>query len=102
MEVHHIVGGPSRSKGHAPINYLKLCDRCHHVYHSGKVVANVPDLHLGHVLQAKLQSDPERYDYAALASLKGRKALSKDPEPIPDYYLDERKRNVLYYKDRNP
>jgi len=102
MEVHHIVGGPNRSKGNVPFNYLKLCDRCHAVYHSGKVAANVPDLHLGHILWAKRESDPEEFDIARLAALKGRVGLAKDPEPLPTYFLDERQRNILHYQDRIP
>lgn len=102
MEVHHIVGGNVRSKSHEVWNYLKLCDRCHMVYHSGKVAANVPDLHLGHMLNAKRESDSENYFPDKLAALKNRLALPKDPEPIPEFYLRERERNVLHYKDRTP
>jgi cytochrome c2 len=94
MEVHHIVGGANRSKGHKIFNYLKLCERCHQVYHSGKVVANTPPLNLGHMLTAKKESDPDNYDPQALAELKNRKALHWEPEPIPGYYIRERERNT--------
>lgn len=102
MEVHHIVGGPNRSKGHVTWNYLKLCDRCHAVYHSGKIAANVPELHLGHILWAKQQSEPEDFDIARLAALKNRVGLAKDPEPLPQYYMNEREDNVGHRRDRRP
>lgn len=94
MEVHHIVGGANRAKGHKVFNYLKLCDRCHQVYHSGKVAANVPPLTMGHLLTAKKESDEENFDLEKLAKLKNRKALHWDPEPIPQFYLDERVENT--------
>jgi len=102
MEVHHLVGGPNRSKGHAPYNYLKLCSRCHHVYHSGKVAANVPPLNMGHLLTAKQESDDEHYDPEKLAALKNRKALHWEPEPLPDFYLEERIRNTGPRSERQP
>lgn len=102
MEVHHIVGGQNRSKGHRVENYLKLCDRCHMAYHSGKISANVPDLKMSHILAAKIETDEENYSLEVLAELKNRKALHWDPEPIPQFFLDERQRNVGFYKDRNP
>lgn len=102
MEVHHIVGGSNRSKGHVVENYLKLCDRCHMVYHGGKVVANVPDLHMGHILEAKRKADPENYDIEKLAEIKNRKALHWEPEKIPSHYLHERIRNLRGYEDRKP
>lgn len=102
MEVHHIVGGANRSKGHVVENYLKLCDRCHMVYHGGKVVANVPDLHLGHILDAKRESDPDNFDTEKLAAIKNRKALHWEPEPVPNHYKHERIRNLRGYEDRNP
>jgi len=102
MEVHHLVGGPNRSKGHKVFNYLKLCDRCHHVYHSGKVAANVPPLTMGHLLTAKKESDEENYSPEKLAALKNRKALHWEPEPIPDFYLQERARNTGPRSGRQP
>jgi len=102
MEVHHLVGGPNRSKGHSPFNYLKLCDRCHHLYHSGKIVANVPALNMRHLLSAKKETDEEIYDPAKLAALKNRKALHWEEEPIPEYYMLERQRNVGHYNERMP
>lgn len=102
MEVHHIVGGANRAKGHVVENYLKLCDRCHMVYHSGKVVANVPDLHLGHMLEAKRESDPENYDEKKLAAIKNRQALHREAEPIPAHYKHERIRNLRGFEDRRP
>lgn len=93
-EVHHIAGGAARAKGHHPKNYLRLCDRCHCVYHNGKVCGLFPDLHIGILLTAKQECDPENYDPEFLAQLRNKKHLGKDPEPIPDYYLQERELNV--------
>jgi len=64
------------------------------VYHSGKVAANVPPLTMGHLLTAKKESDKENFDLEKLAKLKNRKALHWDPEPIPQFYLDERVENT--------
>lgn len=102
MEVHHIVGGSNRAKGHVVENYLKLCDRCHMVYHGGKVVANVPELHMGHILEAKKKADPENFNVEMLAAIKNRKALHWEPEKIPSYFLHERIRNLRGYEDRKP
>jgi hypothetical protein len=63
------------------------------VLHSGKVYANRPDLTHAMLLTAKQETDPEFFDPAFLASLRHKKHLGYDPEPIPDYYLEERLRN---------
>ena len=89
MEVHH------------PKSYLALCSRCHSVYHSGKVVANVPDIDMGILLEAKREADPENYDPDFLASLRNKKHLGHEPKPIPQYFMEERARN-LKWKTRNP
>lgn len=102
MEIHHIVGGPSRSKGHTKRNYLNLCSRCHCVYHSGKICGNFPDLNLGILLTIKQECDPDNYDPEFLAQLKGKKHLGKDPLPIPDFYLTERQANTYSWTTRNP
>lgn len=101
LEVHHIVGGPSRSKAHNPKCYLRLCNRCHQVFHSGKIVAFTPDLNMGTLLQAKLESDPDNYDPKFLAELKHKQHLGHDPEEIPEYYIEERERNKKW-SQRNP
>jgi len=91
MEIHHLVGGPGRK--HDRRNLLSLCESCHGVLHSGKVFANKPDLTHAMLLTAKQETDPEFFDPAFLASLRHKKHLGYDPEPIPDYYLEERLRN---------
>jgi hypothetical protein len=101
LEVHHLVGGANRQKAHTPRAYLTLCNRCHGVYHGGKVVANTPDLTLAILLEAKRESDPELYDPQFLAKLKNKKHLGVDPEPIPEFYMNERERNLTWSK-RNP
>lgn len=102
LQVHHLVGGQNRSKATHPKCYLRLCDRCHDVLHDGKVAGNYPDLTRAHMLTAKQESDPENFDPAHLASLKAKKHLGYDPEPIPDFYLQERKNNVRGWSYRNP
>jgi hypothetical protein len=101
MEVHHLVGGVNRSKCHDPRCYLSLCERCHGVYHSGKIYALTPDLNMGILLTAKRESDPENYDPEWLAAVKNKKHLGWEPEPIPQFFLDERERN-LTWSSRSP
>ncbi len=93
LHVHHMVSGVNRAKAHQPKCYLRLCDRCHDVYHSGRVSGLFPDLNARILLQAKRESDPENYDPAHLAAMKHKKHLGYDPEPIPEFYLRERQRN---------
>lgn len=102
LQVHHLVSGVNRSKAHHPKCYLRLCDRCHDVLHDGRVAGNFPDLHKAHMLQAKLESDPDNYDPEYLAKLKAKKHLGYDPEPLPDFYLQERERNVGPWNTRKP
>lgn len=100
MEVHHLIGGPGRK--HDVRQYVRLCDRCHGVLHSGKIFANVPDLTAAILLSTKQESDPDNYDLVFLASLRLKKHLGYEPEPVPDYYLEERQRNVGSWKTRHP
>ena len=97
MHVHHMMGGFSRSKGNDKRNYLLLCDRCHGVFHSGKVYALTPDINKRTLLWAKQDSDPDNYDPAYLAVLKNKKHLGYDPEPPDQYYLDERRQNICRF-----
>ena len=90
LEVHHICGGNARSSGHDPRNYLLLCNRCHGVYHSGRVYALTPDINLGTLLFVKRESDPENYQPQYLAELRHKKHLGKDPTFVPDFFLQER------------
>ena len=100
LEVHHIVGGAGRK--HDVRNYLRLCERDHGIFHSGKVYSGLPDLNIGILLGVKEDCDPDNYDPSFLASLKHKKHLGHDPEPLPDYYLEERQRNVGTWKTRTP
>lgn len=101
LEVHHLVGGVNRHKCHHPKCYLSLCSRCHGVYHSGKIHALTPELNMSILLQAKKESDPENYDPEWLAQVKNKKHLGVDPEPIPEFFMKERERN-LTWSLRNP
>jgi len=93
LEVHHLEGGSVRTKGNSAFNFLKLCSRCHGVFHSGKIFGRFPDLNKGILLQAKREADPKNYDPASMAALRNKKALSYEPQPIPGYYIEERVAN---------
>jgi hypothetical protein len=49
-----------------------------------------------------LDADPDNYDPVWLASLKHKKHLGYEPEPLPEYYAEERSRNVREWKNRAP
>jgi len=98
LEVHHLMGGSARK--HDIRNYLRLCSRCHGVLHSGKVYALQPDLNNRILLGCKQECDPENYDPEYLAWLRHKKHLGYDPEPLPQYYADQRQKNI--WKSRNP
>jgi hypothetical protein len=100
MEIHHLVGGAGRK--HDRRNLLTLCSACHSVLHSGSKVTGLVDLNRCILLTAKQEADPEYYDPSFLASLKMKKHLGYDPEPIPDYYLKQREVNVQGWPYRNP
>lgn len=100
LEVHHLVGGAGRR--HDIRNYLRLCERCHGVLHSGKIYGGFPDLTNAILLSIKQECDPDNYDPQYLASLRHKKHLGYDPEPLPDYYAEERERNVESWKSRTP
>lgn len=100
LEIHHLVQGAGRK--HVRQALLSLCSNCHAVFHSGSKVTGLNDLNKGILLTAKLESDPEYYDPVYLASLKRKKHLGYDPEPIPEPYLEERQRNVRGWIYRKP
>lgn len=100
LEIHHLVGGAGRK--HVRQNLISICSNCHTVLHSGSVVTGLPDLNKGILLAAKQESDPEYYDPAYLATLKHKKHLGYDPEPIPEFYMEQRQRNVKGWSSRNP
>jgi hypothetical protein len=54
------------------------------------------------LLTVKQECDPDNYDPTYLASLKHKKHLGYDPEPVPEYYLEERDRNVGSWNRRTP
>lgn len=91
MHFHHIVPGAGRK--HDRRNLLRLCGDCHDTLHQGPP-ANVPDLTRGMILTAKQEVDPEHYDLAWLAGLAHKKWLGYDPEPLADWYIEQRRRNA--------
>lgn len=100
MEIHHLVQGAGRKHDRRAL--LSLCSNCHAVFHGGSKITGLNDLNKGILLTAKLESDPDHYDPAYLASLKLKKHLGYEPEPIPDVYLEQRKRNVTGWNQRKP
>lgn len=100
LEVHHIIGGAGRKNDVR--NFLRLCEQCHGVFHSGKIYSCQEDINKCTLLGVKQECDPDNYDPEYLASLKMKKHLGYDPEPLPDYYLKERERNTGSWKSRNP
>ena len=100
LEVHHIIGGAGRK--HDIRQYLRLCERCHGVYHSGKIYSAQPDITKKVLLSVKQECDPDNYDPVFLASLKHKKHLGYDPEPLPDYYTRERQQNITSWTARSP
>jgi hypothetical protein len=100
LEVHHIIGGAGRK--HDVRNYLRLCDRCHGIYHSGKIVGCFPELNKRILLGLKQECDPDNYDPEFLAYLKHKKHLGYEPAQLPDFYLKERERNVGSWTSRTP
>jgi len=91
-ELHHIVGRRGRSP-HNHRNLLMVCSECHYGYHSG----GQRSLTLGQILQAKLEEDDD-LDLPFLASLCGKKGLREDPQPLPQWAIDERARNARQVK----
>ena len=68
--------------------------------HSGNTLH--VDLNNRILLGVKQECDPDNYDPVYLASLKHKKHLGYDPEPLPDYYAKERERNTGSWTSRNP
>ncbi len=53
-----------------------------------------PDLNKRILLGVKEECDPEHYDPQYLAGLKRKKHLGYDPEPLPEWYAQERYANL--------
>ena len=100
LEIHHLVSG--RGRVHDRRCLLSLCQNCHAVLHSGSRLTGLPDLNKGILLTAKQEADPEYYDPVYLASLLHKKWLGYDPEPVPEWYLQQREINVGPWSGRNP
>lgn len=99
MDLHHIAGrGAQRFECEA--NWIVLCRRCHDHYHQGGQLddggARLPVLTPGMVVWCKLDVDPEQFDAAKLAALKGWKGLPAEWEPtkLPEAFVRERERNA--------
>lgn len=91
LHLHHIVGGSARSKNPpSGINWICLCDRCHHAVHDR--LPEYGEIPKGAILQAKLEADGW-VDEAGLAALKGRAALPYEICDIPEKFLADRDRN---------
>lgn len=100
LEVHHLVGGAGRK--HDIRQYVRLCNQCHAVLHSGSRITGRPNLNKGILLGVKRECDPDNYDPTFLASLKLKKHLGYEPEELPQAYKDERVRNTGPWTNREP
>lgn len=89
LELHHLVGGAGRQNLPCGSNYLATCCRCHHAIHDR--LPEYGELPKGALLTAKDEEDGP-VDAAKLASLKGRRALPYEREPIPKKFLEDRTR----------
>jgi hypothetical protein len=89
MHTHHILGGRFGRKDH-PANFLRLCNECHTLVHSGGLRGEsgtlLPTLSLANCLFLKRESDPENYDLAVLQGFAGKWILP-EPEPLPPELL---------------
>ena len=94
LHVHHMEGGYARSAGHKLFNYLRLCSRCHDIFHAGRISGLSPELDRSTLLTAKKESDPKHYSPISLARLKHHQSYRYKRKPIPAYYLAERTRNL--------
>lgn len=100
MEIHHLVSG--RGRKHDRRCLLSLCENCHAVLHSGSRLTGLPDLNRGILLTCKQEADPDYYDPVFLAGLLHKKHLGYEPQPLPEWYLDQRQRNKGPWSQRNP
>lgn len=88
MELHHIIGGRGRKNIEA--NYLACCARCHRAIHDN--LADYGTISKGAVLTAKQEEDGF-VDVDRLAGLLRRKSLAYGLEPIPEKFLEDRRKN---------
>lgn len=102
LHLHHIAGGFARAKGNDKRNYLRLCCRCHSVYHDGKVAGNFPAITLAVILHAKREADPTLYDHQYLSALRNKKHLGHEPVPPDPFYQHEREINIGPWSARRP
>lgn len=95
LECHHIAGRGT-PQHEVAANFLMICGAfgrgcgAHWQYHHGGL--SQPDLHLGHILWAKQDADG-LVDLEWLAMLRHRKALTHEPERLPDWYIQRREAN---------
>ena len=94
LQLHHIQGGAGRKNPPSGINWICLCDICHGSVHGR--IAGYEEIPRGAVLTAKEEEDGF-VDEAGLAALKGRVGLPYDKCPIPDQYLEERKKHSGFF-----
>jgi hypothetical protein len=91
MEVHHIMQGAGRKDLPDGLNWLNLCNRCHHAVHNNLIdYGTIPK---GAVLTAKAEVDGplSEEDLSRLAALRRRKALPYEACPIPEKFVADRR-----------
>lgn len=87
LQTHHLIGGAGRSD--EPCNLLRLCPRCHEVYHGFRHRRNGgywPPITMGVMLMAKKLGDPDEWNPDRLEHLRHR--AIPELEPIPQEYDD--------------
>jgi hypothetical protein len=88
LEIHHIQGRRGKNP-HDPRNLLLLCDADHYGFHSG----GQRSLDICQLMTAKAEEDGE-VDAEFLAGLRHKKGMPCDPQPLPQWALDERVDNA--------
>jgi hypothetical protein len=87
LELHHIQGRRGKDP-HDHRNLIMLCNECHYGFHSG----GKKTLDICQIATAKEEEDGE-VDISYLASLRHKRALPCDPQPLPSWAIKEREDN---------
>jgi hypothetical protein len=84
MELHHIQGRRGENY-HDHRNLVMLCNECHFGFHSG----GKKNLDICQIMTAKDEEDGT-LDEQYLASLRHKVGMPCDPQPLPEWAIQER------------